>query len=148
MFITFIFFGEVWRDVWGMNFSIALFFLFFFLERKFTSKATSTWTHDGKSTNLRLMSHHGLSHIHTSHATTWAMSLLVKRNMYLEIVEFKFNISHYPFIGYLLLRMSCGLRLRLHFFFLKQNIMDETPISHILIYVSVCNKCIFILKLM
>ena len=77
------------------------------------------WTHDGKSVNSRLMSHHGLSHIHTSHATTWAMSLLVKRNMYLEIVEFKFNISHYPFIGYLLLRMSCGLRLRLHFFFFE-----------------------------
>ena len=97
----------------------------------------SMWTHDGKSTNSRLMSHHGLSHIHTSHATIWAMSLLVKRNVYLEVVEFKFNISHYQFIGYSLLRMSCGLRLRLHFF-LKQNIMDETPISHILICMCVC----------
>ena len=138
MFITFIFFGEVWHDVWGMNFSIALFFLFFFLERKFTSKATSTWTHDGKSTNLRLMSHHGLSHIHTSHATTWAMSLLVKRNMYLEIVEFKFNISHYPFIGYLLLRMSCGLRLRLHFFFFETKYNGwDTNLS----YINIC-ECV------
>ena len=109
----------------------------------------SMWTHDGKSTNSRLMSYHGLSHIHTSHVTIWAMSLLVKRNVYLEVVEFKFNISHYQFIGYSLLRMSCGLRLRL-LFFLKQNIMDETPISHILICmcVCVCNKCVFIIKLM
>ena len=76
----------------GMNFSIDFFFLFL-LERKCISKATSMWTHDGKSTNSRLMSHHGLSHIHTSHATIWVMGLLFRRNVYLEVVEFRLNIS-------------------------------------------------------
>ena len=51
--------------------------------------------------------------------------------------------------------MSHGLKeTKTTFFVLKQNIMDETPISHIYIYiyiymrVYVCNKCVFILKLM
>ena len=136
MFITFIFFGEVWHDVWGMNFSIALFFLFL-LERKCTSKATSILTHDGKSTSSRLMSHHGLSHIHTSHATIWAMGLLVKRNVYLEVVEFRFNISLSIHRVLTIKNFSWINERDWNYSFFKQNIMDETPISHILIYVCV-----------
>ena len=97
MFITFIFFGEVWHDVWGMNFSLSL-SLSLSVEEKMYKQ--SNWTHDGKSTNWRPMSHHVLSHIHTLHVTIWAICLLVRRNVHLEVVEFRINISHYQFIGY------------------------------------------------